>query len=88
MAQRISIGVKGGVPLNDPSGFGDESRRYIVGPSIEVRLMGNFAVEGAGLYQRAGNTTSFPGLFNTSSGDLTYVMYYSRQRGNEWQFPI
>ena len=76
----VSIGVKGGIPITDPEVAHDESRRYIVGPSVEVRLPGRFAIEVDALYQRVGNSTSY---FNFANSLLQ-----SSNRGNQWQFPI
>src|SRR5882724_11163707 len=91
--QFMSIGVKGGASLTDPSGNRDESRRYIVGPSVEFRLPGNFAVEASALYQRLGTSTGY--AFNYTSivgpGGISYpfiASYLNRQRANAWEFPI
>jgi hypothetical protein len=58
-AQAVSIGIKGGIPIGGTIGQQDESRPYIVGPSIEVRLPAGFAIEVDALYRRIGNTSSF-----------------------------
>jgi|HubBroStandDraft_6_1064221.scaffolds.fasta_scaffold26332_3 hypothetical protein len=88
-AQTVSFGVKGGVPFEDQARFDDESRPYIVGPSIEVHLFGNFFVEADALYQRIGNElVSFsiaPGS-NTTAGSTTFST--TRNRGNSWEFPV
>jgi hypothetical protein len=82
-AQAVSFGVIGGVPLNDPLSFHDESRPYIVGGSIEVRLPARFAVEADVLYQRVGNSTASFGIVTPS-----ITSFSSRQRGNAWKFPV
>jgi hypothetical protein len=82
-AQAVSFGVLGGVTLTDPLSFRDESRPYIVGGSIEVRLPGRFAVEADVLYQRIGTSTSLSGFLNPTITSIT-----DRQRGNSWKFPI
>jgi hypothetical protein len=91
-AQLISIGAKGGVPFLDSSQGNDQSRPYIVGPSVEVRLPAGFAIEVDALYRRLGNTSQF-GL----SGNVTlippptvpYVSFFiDRFRGNSWEFPL
>jgi hypothetical protein len=82
-AQAVSFGVIGGVPLTDPLSFRDESRPYIVGGSIEVRLPARFAVEADVLYQRVGNSTPFFPLLTP-----TITSFTSRQRGNAWKFPV
>jgi Outer membrane protein beta-barrel domain len=94
-AQAVSIGAIGGVPFTDSTnnGFGrDESRPYVVGASIEVRLPAGFAIEADGIYQPIGTTASFqladilgPG-FNLSSAAVTSSS--TRTRGNSWQLPV
>ena len=67
----------------------DESRRYIVGPSIEFRLPAGFAVEVDALYQRLGNSANFsipPGV--NLLGVSTENLLSSRQHGNSWEFPV
>ncbi len=85
-AQLVSIGVKGAVPVNAPYSPSDESRPYIIGPSVEFRLPGNFAVEADALYQRTGYSTLLYPVTIPSSTVTT--SYSARQRGNAWQFPI
>jgi hypothetical protein len=88
------VGVKGAVPLLDSSFYNnDESRPYVVGPSIEVRLPKGFAIEAAALYQRIGQSGYFP--FNEfivigTGPDTQNVsgVYFTRSRGNEWDFPV
>jgi hypothetical protein len=82
-AQTVSVGVLGGVPFTNPSAYGDESRRYLIGPSVEARLPADFAIEADALYRRIGSDTAFliqEGVVSTS--------FHERQRGNSWQFPI
>ena len=88
-AQPISIGVLGGVPLVDQTTGNDESRPYIVGPSIEVRLPAGFALEADALYQRIGNTSSF-GLIESflGTGVAAVTGATTRTRANEWEFPV
>src|ERR1700761_6397988 len=81
-AQLISVGALGGVRLTDSFSYQDESRPYVVGGSVEVRLPANFAIEADALYQRIGNT----GSVNSS---LPFSFYYTtRERGNDWEFPL
>ncbi len=92
-AQQVSVGVKGGVHALDSTTANDESKRYLVGPAIEVSLPANFAIEGDALYQRLGSSTTLfsiftsgipaPGESPTNSFPLTL-----RQRGNSWEFPL
>jgi hypothetical protein len=89
-AQLVSIGVKGGVPFLDTNQGGDESRPYIVGPSVEIRLPAGFAIEVDALYRRIGNT--FGSNFSSIGAGLNVVpatsFYINRQRGNDWEFPF
>jgi len=89
-AQLVSIGAIGGVPFLDASQGGDESRPYIIGPSVEFRLPAGFAVEVDALYRRIGNTFGFN--FSGIGAGLNVVpatsFYINRQRGNDWEFPF
>jgi hypothetical protein len=82
-AQAVSIGIKGGIPIGGTIGQQDESRPYIVGPSVEVRLPAGFAIEVDALYRRIGNTTAF----SFTQGDIS-SSFVNRERGNYWQFPV
>jgi hypothetical protein len=88
-AQLVSIGALGGVPFLDQNQGGDESRRYIVGPSVEFRLPAGFAIEVDALYRRIGNSFVFDipaGAMNITVPAITFEI--NRQRGNYWQFPV
>lgn len=87
-AQAVSVGVKGGVPLLDGTTFHDESRPYIVGPMIEVRLPADFAIEVDALYRRIGSSYGFSGNIVTGTGLTLIAPYSGRQRGNAWEFPF
>jgi hypothetical protein len=90
-AQLVSVGALGGVPFLDATPGADESRRYIVGPSVEVRLPAGFAVELDALYRRLGDTSEFSGSYVIAPGPSTipYVNFFiNRQRGNSWEFPL
>lgn len=81
VGQSVSIGVVGGGRLTDDvtSGATPESRRYIIGPTVEVGLSLGFAVEFDALYHRQGY------LFFL---DDTYTPTTERERANSWEFPI
>lgn len=84
VGQRVSVGVKlGGVPTATFEGAAseltDESKRYTVGPSVEVRLPWNLAVEFDALYRRIG--------FDHDRRNNP-VRVYTRERDNSWEFPI
>ena len=86
-AQAVSVGVLGGVPFTDANRYGGESRPFMIGPSVEVGLPANFAIEADALYRRIGSTTSFSIL---QGSGLTSVVNSNvdRERGNSWQFPL
>lgn len=83
LGQAVSFGLTGGAPLLDQALQTDESRRYMVGPSIELRLPARFALEVDALYQRVGNTTAL-----AESAGVIFVDYTDRLRGNSWEFPV
>ena len=88
-AQPVSLGVLGGIPLVDQTNGNDESRPYIVGPSVEVRLPAGFAIEADALYQRVGNTSSFALIESfIGSGVAITTGETTRTRANEWEFPV
>jgi hypothetical protein len=82
-AQVVSLGVEGGVPLTDRVFPPDESRPYIIGPSVEFRLPARFALEAEALYQRVGTSAVFGIISGTQSDFVSY-----RTRGNLWEFPL
>ena len=81
-AQQVEVGVDGGIrTTNDFSGkLTPESKRYIVGPTVDIRLPKRFSVEVDALYQRFG----FTGLYSYGIGNYGIV----RERTNSWQFPV
>src|SRR5579871_351964 len=95
-AQPVSVGVLGGIPFIDQTNAGqDESRPYVVGPSVEVRLPGGFALEADALYQRLGTTVSYQFLAGaTISTGPTIISAFptialsNRLRANMWEFPV
>ena len=56
LAQQVEVGVEGGIRATDDlSGtISSESKRYIVGPAVDIRLPKRFSVEVDALYQRFG----------------------------------
>jgi hypothetical protein len=53
-AQTLSIGAKGGGVFTDSAERADESRPYVVGPSLEIGFGSRVAVEVNALYSRFG----------------------------------
>jgi hypothetical protein len=80
-SQSFSIGVKAGVRgTDDISGDATtESKRYIVGPMVELGLPLGLGVEFDALYRREGYRTSFSNFAGSFS---------DRERANSWEFPI
>jgi hypothetical protein len=83
-AQLIGLGVAGGARVsNDVFGnIGDissESKRYIVGPRVDVHLSKGFFIEGEALYRTLGFTT-----YDVSGG----INEITRERANSWEFPV
>lgn len=89
-AQLVSFGVKGGIPLIDQTvNSTDESRPYIVGPSVEFRLPANFAIEVDALYQRIGQSVQYSEINGgVSEVSLSSVSLSERLRANDWTFPV
>jgi hypothetical protein len=82
-AQSIAVGVAGGVrTTDDASGsLTSESKRYIVGPTVDVRLPKRFSIEVDALYQRFGFSS-----YGCAPGGLGCGIL--RERANSWEFPI
>ncbi len=84
---QFSLGVKAGVPLTDffdtvssPNfGFNSNTKRYIIGPMVQLDLPAGLAVEFDALYRR----------FNYES-DVGLVDVFTNRRttGNAWEFPL
>src|SRR5215469_828834 len=86
-AQQLTFGVKGGIwttgDIGNSTGSAAEihhleSKRYIVGPMVELRLPLSLSVEFDALYRRLGFTTN-----------VNYCCGFdvSRERDNSWEFP-
>lgn len=75
-----------------PDAFRDgESKRYVVGPSVELRVFGTkIGIELDALYRRAGD--SYAGEFGFIPPEYTgpppVNRYYARSRTNSWEFPM
>ena len=80
-SQSLAIGVKGGIrATNDVEGSGtSESKLYLVGPAVEVKLPFRIAVEVDVLYSRFGLRATSGGFFGSS---------VQSQRANSWEFPL
>lgn len=83
-AQPIGVGIKGGLPFNDlfsanTTGVDADTKRYIVGPMIELRLPAGLAIEADALYTRA----NFSSVI-TGAGSIITAPF----KTNSWEFPI
>jgi opacity protein-like surface antigen len=83
--ERVSIGVKGGVPITDAvdaakgatSAYFTGTKRYLVGPTVEFHLPARFSIEVDALYKRIGYQYDASGPF-----------VYSKTVANSWEFPL
>lgn len=86
-SQPIGFGVKGGIPLtnfvsavnNGTFDWNSNTNRYIVGPTVELRLPAGLAVEFDALYRR---------LHYNGSGLVNGAFSTSQTTGNLWEFPL
>ncbi len=86
LAQPLSVGVKGGLPLTDfvdavssgGASLTSDTKPYLIGPTVELRLPAGFGIEFDALYRRFGYNVSSP---------LT-VITGVRTTGNDWEFPL
>src|SRR5690349_6500920 len=84
-ADKVSIGVKGGIPITDAfdtvkgtnSGYFATTKRYLIGPTIEFHLPARFSIEIDALYKRLGYQFDATGPFVSS-----------RTVANTWEFPL
>jgi Outer membrane protein beta-barrel domain len=90
--QRLSYGVVGGVSTIEPEPESiNESKRYIVGATVEFRIWNGFAVEGEFLYRRDGS--KFDAIYGPSLGvlfnnDSTLLSVADRSRFNVFEIPV
>ena len=84
LAQPVSFGFKGGIPMTDAveGNFGgsSEARRYTVGLMAELRLPASFAFEADGLYKRTG--------YRASQSPAFIQTIMSQVRAHSWEFPL
>lgn len=87
-AQPLGFGIKGGLPLNDlfdtrggvqASAFNTETKRYIFGPTVELRLPAGFAIEADALYSRAKFSSPL-----SAAGSLAGSVIDAAN----WEFPV
>jgi opacity protein-like surface antigen len=87
VAGPLSVGIRGGIPLTD---FFDNvnngnfvltstTNRYIIGPTVELRLPAGFGLEFDALYRHLNYNASF---------NAVDVFTNNRTTGNAWEFPL
>lgn len=83
LAQPVGVGVKVGVPFNgtfkDVGNYQSDTKRYIVGPMLELRLPAGFAIEGDALYTKV-NLSGPLSAVGSIAGSLVDT--------NSWEFPV
>lgn len=87
VAQPISVGLKVGAPLTEafdtatgPSGsYSSDTKRYIIGPQIELRLPAGFAIELDALYTK---------LKFSSVGSVAGSVVNAATDADAWEFPL
>lgn len=97
-SQRIRLGVKAGVPLAryfdfpspQPPGFrvrnySSATRRYTVGPSMEMSLFGRYSLEFDALYKRIGYAGD---VDETGRFTGVYTIRRYNVKGSSWDFPM
>jgi len=89
-AQPIGFGIKGGLPMTDfldaarnqNFRFDTTTNRYIIGPSVELRLPFGLGIEFDILYRHFGYSS-----FSSTSG-ITNTITDARTSGSAWEFPL
>jgi opacity protein-like surface antigen len=92
-AQIVSVGVKGGVPINDAldavqgpgSVYAVTNHPYLVGGTVQLNLPARFSIEVDGLYRRLGYENQVP-IFVTGVPNPGAVT--TRTTANSWEFPV
>jgi hypothetical protein len=86
--QSFSIGVIGGVRGTDDltgPGATSASKRYVVGPALDIGLPLGFGLEADALYRREG----YQSFFSTAPYTvLNAYSIFSDERANSWEFPV
>jgi opacity protein-like surface antigen len=85
----FGFGLKGGIPMTDFTNavsngrfdYTSNTQRYIVGPTVELRLPAGFGIEVDALYRRF----SYNGIVTGTTAALSSI---SSTSGNAWEFPI
>ncbi len=86
LAQPVSVGVKAGVPITDAfetlrgnsANYATNTKRYLIGSSIQFNLPARFSIEVDALYKRLGYQ------YDQSLANRTV---YAKTVANSWEFP-
>lgn len=82
VAQRVAAGARvGGRAGGDVDSYWatSESKRYVLGPTVEVRLLPRLSFEADALYRRIGLRTADGGFWGSTE---------TGYRANAWEFPL
>ncbi len=89
VAQPISVGVKIGAPVTDAfdvvsgrANFLGDTKRLLIGPTVELRLPFGFGVEVDALYRR------FEYNFNSAGFGLPGEILTAQTKSGSWEFPL
>jgi len=99
LAQHISVGIKAGVPLTDvveaghpELGFEAQTKRYTIGPVVDIGLPLGFGIEIGAMYKRFDQKSMT--ITRTGYVDLGEASYFIEQRagisagGHSWEVPV
>ena len=88
-AQGIRFGVKGGVPISEyfdsGSRYSSATRRYTLGPSVEVTVWEGLSLEFDALYKRIGYAG---GIVRTFTRQPPFYTDTFDVKGSSWDFPL
>ena len=94
LAQIVSVGIKAGIPVTQAvtgsfSGQTLDTGRWIVGPTIELRLFYGFSVEADALYRgyREQFSVASPEV-NADGGTVPATFFGSQTNTKIWDFPV
>ena len=88
-AQGFRFGVKVGVPMTEyfdtiSSRYSSATRRYTVGPSVEVHVWKDVGLEFDALYKRIG----YVGIASRFTRQPPFITDSFDVKGNSWDFPL
>jgi opacity protein-like surface antigen len=93
VAQPITVGVRGGVPLTDffksvnNQTLNTTSDRYIVGPTVELRLPLGFGIEADALYRHL-SYANYSASIASGTSLVPLGSATESASANSWEFPV